>query len=93
MDVHYVGKWHKVSGNLIFWSHTIYDIDNCQKIAKILHTFHAMFLACNCECMWENSFSISKKESTDSTHTLLALSFFIDDNDVVVFNLSLGTSS
>ena len=53
-----------------------------------------MFLACNCECMWENSFSISKKkESTDSTHTLLALSFFIDDNDVVVFNLSLGTSS
>ena len=38
-------------------------------------------------------FLFLKKESTDSTHTLLALSFFIDDNDVVVFNLSLGTSS
>ena len=34
-----------------------------------------------------------KNKLIQHTHTLLALSFFIDDNDVVVFNLSLGTSS
>ena len=61
---------------------------------------HTTYISCNCvwlatvnACEKIHFLFLKKKESTDSTHTLLALSFFIDDNDVVVFNLSLGTSS
>ena len=58
-----------------------------------IHFMQRCWLATVNACEKIHFLFLKKKESTESTHTLLALSFFIDDNDVVVFNLSLGTSS